>query len=332
MPALYIGLRRFRIPLFFAIGFLICETLLTIALPLSNEPLVNEKFAEFLQHKDEVTGLFLGTSVTYRQIDPVIIDDVLEKKGIPSLTLNFGLDGMLLFEAEFLLKKILAAHPKRLQFVGLDSSCVIPRNHFVTWTARNVYWHDAIETHRAIRNWTGLDPNFERTEKAFTEFSILSFRLTNWGRLAENIKISQDSSRTYQERRDHRGFLPLDHDPKYMQELSPAERASQNGPAISKGEEAERLKNDGLHYFLEQSLASGLKVIFINGPRWKFQPDDSCQKPSCTALDFGDLKTYPVFQSENLFYDFRHLNSRGSRELSQLLAEKISIVLKESQP
>lgn len=113
----------------------------------------------FVEHKDEFDVLFVGTSRTFRGIDPRVVDEALAAAGVtgehgPLRSFNCGVGGMLRFEADHLLDDLLAHRPARLRVVVVEGDPWDPATDFLKneWSSRSVFWHDTERTRLALHS------------------------------------------------------------------------------------------------------------------------------------------------------------------------------------
>jgi hypothetical protein len=79
---------------------------------------LDEKLRYFTEHKDEFDLLFVGSSATFRNYVPRVVDAELAAEGLEITSFNFGVVGFRSFETDFMVKWILAQHPARAALDG----------------------------------------------------------------------------------------------------------------------------------------------------------------------------------------------------------------------
>jgi hypothetical protein len=140
-------------------------------------------------HRDEFDVLFVGTSRTFRGIDPRIVDAELARLGVagpsgPLRSFNFGIGGMLRFESDFVVDALLAEAPQRLRVVVVEGDPWEPTTDFLrnTWSSRTVYWHDVERTRLAVHSAFLLErPWLDRAGVAWTHLQQFGMKLHNLG-------------------------------------------------------------------------------------------------------------------------------------------------------
>ena len=81
---------------------------------------LDDKLKYFLEHKDEFDLIFVGSSATFRNYVPAVVDAGLAEEGLEVKSFNFGIVGFRSFETDFFLKWILAQEPARLKWMVIE--------------------------------------------------------------------------------------------------------------------------------------------------------------------------------------------------------------------
>ena len=88
--------------------------------PFREVPGLREKWDFWRKHKDEFDTVFIGTSRTFRGINPARFDELTKAAGKPTHSFNFGVDAMLPPEDAYVADYILRDPPKNLRWVFLE--------------------------------------------------------------------------------------------------------------------------------------------------------------------------------------------------------------------
>lgn len=139
--------RGLVIALVFVTAFGATARLLNDAKLFAEIPSLRDKWAHYVEHRNDYNALLIGTSRTYRGLMPTIFDQLTAQAGVPTKTFNFGIDGMFPPEDAFVSDKILQSPPKNLRWVFIELGLFI--DDFEGRdpdSVRVVYWHDLKRT------------------------------------------------------------------------------------------------------------------------------------------------------------------------------------------
>ncbi len=153
-------------------------------------PLVSEKFGRLEELRDEVNVLFVGSSLVYRHLSPIIFDDEMASRGQPTRSFNLGLPGA--FNAELLhgLRRVRDMRLPHLRYVLIETSgSQEPIETVNVRTPRVVYWHESDETRRAVRAaWSTRDDLVSGMDRA--RLHVFAFLLNRSG--ASRLRLALD--------------------------------------------------------------------------------------------------------------------------------------------
>jgi len=145
---------------------------------------IREKLAVFEAQKDEIDVLFLGSSTVYRSFRPRVIDAEWRELGLDLRSFNLGFGGMSAFEADQLLREVLAMEPARLRWVFVEPRVFHGRlaespNAF---TERSVRWHTWSATLQALHSVDVSDvSDSERRAEWDVHWRLFARKLGNYG-------------------------------------------------------------------------------------------------------------------------------------------------------
>ncbi|HIG12610.1 MAG TPA: hypothetical protein EYG30_07435 [Planctomycetes bacterium] len=114
---------------------------------------VRAKWAWWDEHRQDFEVLFVGSSATAYGLVPGVFDQSLAARGHPLRSFNFGIGGMTGFEADHMVRQVLADPPPSLRYLFIEVSDWSPRVYpgkFV-YSPRMVYWHTPEMTLDALR-------------------------------------------------------------------------------------------------------------------------------------------------------------------------------------
>ncbi|QDV07004.1 hypothetical protein Poly30_25230 [Planctomycetes bacterium Poly30] len=137
----------------FILTFLVVNRLVVARVPLPPEAGMRTKTEFLLDHLEDYDAIWIGSSATLYGLRPLEFNDELAKLGYPGFRIyNLGVGGMGSFETISVLRRVLAAGPKRLKWVFYEE----PLFDALLWypdivNQRYIQWHDARNTLSAIR-------------------------------------------------------------------------------------------------------------------------------------------------------------------------------------
>lgn len=102
------------------------------------------KMEHIRDHGDDLSLVFVGSSRVFRGVDPLLFDSTLASAGIELRSFNLGVNGMAMFEADYVVKRLLEQKPERLRYVVYewqpwDADFA---TQDIVWTDRSIEWHD----------------------------------------------------------------------------------------------------------------------------------------------------------------------------------------------
>jgi hypothetical protein len=135
--------------------FVLAGNVIRAFVPWPEDLHVRQKLEAFEQHIDEFDALFFGSSRTFRDLVPKVIDPLLETPDRPFRSFNLGLPGGWAYEVDHLLEYVLERKPERLKYVILEVQSFGPwlpeKNRF---SDRTVYPHCLMHSLNAMfRSW-----------------------------------------------------------------------------------------------------------------------------------------------------------------------------------
>ncbi|MGF1603313.1 MAG: hypothetical protein ACFCU8_15065 [Thermosynechococcaceae cyanobacterium] len=307
-------------------------------------PLVSEKLDYFALHKNKYDVLFIGSSRIYRQISPNDFDEFVSTKTRSFQSFNLGMFGMKLPETYFWLEKVLEMKPKNLKWVfvevNLDNVYEPIAN---ARTNRVIYWHDFKHTINTLHYIFSVKDTLPRKiASAYSHLLPFFYHSINLGDFSNALLASLDSSKTpdvdtYRQYlgKSLNGYKALDDEtgevyiqPRrvflarlddYSRQLNVLARQKTRKANVARGEK------EILDRFQTLIETSGATPIFVIPP--KLQREPALQKLRedgypVTILAFNDPLKYENLYRPNLRFDEKHLNDKGAREFTLLLAQE----------
>jgi hypothetical protein len=110
------------------------------------------KLAHLEEHGDQYDVIFIGSSRTFRGVDPAAFDARLSELGTDVRSFNLGIQGMFAYELEAVLDRVLSLDLASLRMVVVAPDVFqADLETEITTSARVVAWHGATETAAAVR-------------------------------------------------------------------------------------------------------------------------------------------------------------------------------------
>lgn len=297
------------------------------------------------EHGASFDTLFVGSSLTARQVAPAVFDATMEELGLPTRSFNLALPGMLPPEDGYVLERALNDREAPLRFVLVECQPlrfgIRRRDHF---TSRAVYWHDTARM-RALWNrfWAlpsragegaaePLSPEREiRHLRRHAEHWL--WNTTRMGRGAEGLKqaLASPKDRVRAQEREARELGP-DGDgyrPAEADALAGAALASYAADlAVARGRGSKRVYGDPesqQELLRKRALVEshGARMVLVAppalGPQLAPLPESGL-----LFLDFADPDRFPELFAPEHRKDRGHLNQEGAAIYSRLLAHRLA--------
>lgn len=349
------GLRRFRDLFAAVVSCALALAGLRALTPYPDDYGLGAKLEHFAEHRDEFDLVYLGSSRVYRSFVPELVDAELAARGHALRSFNLGVAGMGDFEADWLLREVLAMEPERLRRVVLEVPLYSPELFEANaHSARVIAWHDFEGTLGALEA-TELLAGASRHE-------LLRLHLELWARralhLGQGRRLIARALGDDRERARHglsremlgaaRGYLALEDTPG-------EEYARRRGEFLAQPQEharrVERIPVDrrlrpGLGSYplglLAERVASlraaGIEPIFVAvpGARARATVYSLVDEGRVEGLlDFNDPARYPELFTPESRFDRNHLTresaARFSRTFAAALARRLDAAAAEDE-
>ena len=325
----------------FAIGFWLISTMFRPA--YSDGWLLTAKQRHVKESIHDYDAVFIGSSRVYRAFDPIQFETLMSDRGLRLKTYNFGVPGLRPHEMQILLDEIVAAKSARLKYVLIEvMDWYPPILDDLRKSDRTVHWHTLSNTWSAMQTvWQQETPVSTKAEQLLEHADRWLKRATNYGRGLQRIAqwnslpaqtatldrqngfVSTDQERgAYYDRR-RASFLKdyRDISLKQIEEIDAKNRKSGS------------LKSFPLATLLEQQAtlkAAGLIPIYVlPNVRWG-TPDLHLLKSQGhvdAMLIFNLRAKYPELYVEEHYFDRGHLNAKGARHFTRLLADEFVMLI-----
>lgn len=319
-------------------GFVGVATVLSSIFPERYIPTVTEKMTSYAASGDEYDVLVLGSSRSYRQVIPEVLDKAMAAGGKPVRTFNLGVDGMRPPEDTYVLEKALALRRKPLKFVIVECNNIrFELREEDANTVRAVYWHDwkrlstlasfAFSGDQKKRN---IAERMKRHLDVFPEFwkhaTYWFQNVTEFGRANELLSAQLFNPKVLMKPIGADGF----HDSPVGlglvgKELADYEKSVEamrkTRPRFDRSEWVSQAELAKKRRMIEQA---GAKMILIVPPypmTKRFLPDDPAEQAA--VIDFSNPLEFPELFTPEHRLDEGHTNRVGSEIYTRLIAERL---------
>ena len=312
------------------VGFVAVAAALSAVMPERFVPTVTEKLTRYAAAGDEYDVLVLGSSRTYRQVIPAVLDEAMAAGGKPTRTFNLGIDGMRPPEDTYVLEKALALRRKPLRFVIVECNNIrFELRAEDADTVRAVYWHDGKRLATLARLGFPKDKKRGRFEKFpdFWKHAEYWFQnVTQFGRGGEVLSARVFGTKPSFNVIGADGFKD-----------SPV-RAGLSGKELATYEtEVEQMRKTAPRVFLAEKVSqeelaekrriierAGAKMILVVPPypmTKRFLPEDV--REQAAVIDFSNPLEFPTLYTPEHRLDEGHTNRAGSEIYTRLIAERL---------
>lgn len=298
----------------------------------------------FLAQKDEVDAVFIGSSRVQRGVSPAVIDERLSSPGREFRSFNLGIPGMRSFEADWLVRQVLASEPARLRFVVVEAPDfepeIFPKQDT---TARSVDWHDPRAAWLVLRAVWRSEASFdEKLAASWRTLRFLVLRTVNyatgdrfrlraapaWGGLVAGWVRSQ-------------GFQALDETVPgvahrrerflrqagfYRAMVAGMRAHARSGTLADPGWKA-RYDRRSLEEQEALIREAGFTPVYLATPRLLQGPDFAALQSEGAIehlVDLRDPLVHPRLFAVEYRFDREHLNEEGAAIMSRKIAEQLA--------
>ena len=307
------------------------------------------KYAWFLEQGQNAEVVFVGSSRVYRQLDPKHFERTTAQGGEPLRAFNLGQPGSQLSESTYLAERVLKQSEGTVRWVVVEAfemHGAIDRDNAASY--RQVEWHDMERTLGCVYAlWCSSmrQPSLSHISRRLIE-TLGHLRL--WGQRFSNMGLAGDvfasigakdnlatPEHLEQVGYDLHGFTPLQgnnltlHDrgnfASHQKKRKRIELQARALPAtLKKASAPEELKRvvERLEAVADESGAEILWFIHPGAGEqdWHYLQDSGILNH---LIDFSDPTLSSAWYGDELRYDYGHLNWRGAKKMTSLVAQEI---------
>ncbi len=338
--------RRLVLILLTLASFVPASLLMGALVPWPSEYGVRSKWDWWVEHKQDYDAVFVGSSVTAYGLIPPGFDGRMEEHGYQSHSFNLGIGGMTRFEADHMVRAVLAEAPPNLKYIFIEVSSWNPRIYPTrfTFSPRMLYWHTpemTLDTLRACAEMPAPAKGEDwRLDSAKIHTQLMLDKLTGKGqgpRLVSAL-LGLDKDELLPSDEDlavMSGYVDLDHiegenwDKWRANFLAGLKQYTERVRAIPAANAAQ-IPLEGhraIAWFQKQidaAHAAGVEPIFYFGPYASSSPlpyrlAEAGLLP--VFLGFNQPDKYPMLYRFENHFDENHLSRRGAEIFSKMMAD-----------
>lgn len=313
------------------------------------DELLNNKLAALKKQANEINTVFIGASTTNSGIKTADFDSIMHLYNYNTNSFNFGIPGMNIPETQYILDIILAEELPHLQTIILevnDLSLEMKANKLNS--SRVINYHDGKRTLAILNSiWHSSYSMMDKYRLLKTRLSLFFKRISHAGKLKDILhsffqnenhpnrtelnKIirlkgysSLDKTENLNAKKRRKEFLLESGQQKYRGFLKNSQRPEK---VTEKFQLARSSAYPFLTEILEKLSARGINTILLNSPsdgRWSFIINQlKTEQSKYLTIEMNLPQKYPaLFAIENRF-DAYHLNDRGAKIATKIMAETI---------
>lgn len=317
-----------------------------------------------IQHYKSVKGkynaLFFGGSLEYRQINPKIIDGVLNSNQIHFNSYNLGIDGHNIIQQLADIDGIMKIKNDSIKYIFVSMSS---EPYFFAYNKNTSKWLAWVNLKSTV-NSIFILPNAGRTLKEKTRFIILYIRsyfmnLFKVGMVPDVLThyLGQDTLYQAYIGPEKNGFFAYDDERTYLAQYNRGldeDLNTSRARFIQDVHYRDSLRNANtqqfsnykvtdkpnqeqvnmLYRFMKKYNKMGIDVYFILPPRamtsYSYLLPIFYALPENRRIELADPRQYPQFYTYENGYNFHHLNKKGAAIFSKVLGNKIADLLMTS--
>lgn len=343
-----------KLVIFFLLILAVNQVMKKILLPYAwADNVLTQKIKGYKEPNDQYNTLFLGASLTYRHIDPYIIDSIAHLNGLEVHSYNLAVDAQNFVKIldNFEYSKTIQNPHLEYVFIELSSSMemYLPALH----TVKNFYW---IEFHHVLQA-AGLIKEFpvNKVQKALYGYAYgVSWleNLLSFGAAPDVLRyyFSQKKNEKYFIGKNKNGFYPYSLNSRFplmgtseeekmifeerrilMENPDTIISALKQKAAIeyNRGGGKKIMKNqlNILLNLIAENNSKGIKTIYILPPRARGNYNILLplfrELPADNKIDLGNPNLYPEFYTIENSFNFFHFNQEGAEVYSKVLGQKV---------
>lgn len=321
----------------FGFTLCVCNVFIHILLPDSfgikhgSNTLFHSQYETYKKSTVPYNTLFVGSSRTYRHIDPHVFDSICMQKGIRSF--NLGSPATFNPEAFYLLEKIMSEKKPPVQNIIIELG-QINFIKAVNWFAPQSYYYLDYSLFRSSMEIIWTQPDIPLWRKMVNAWPYVQGFIINHTFYYPPLQVTE-------EKEAYNGYLKngyyslddevVDFSPKglvarrltFLSDTSVLQQRAAK-QLIGQQYPPHEMYAMYLNELIEQTAAKNVNLYFIIPP--KLQKYSALQKIASRikrghVMDLGSAAQYPEFYMAQYSFDIGHLNRDGAKLYTQYAAE-----------
>ena len=313
----------------FLVALFASAWLLGQRLPFPSVPAIGERFQFFAENRDHYDTIFIGSSRFRHQIIPEEYDAHTKAGGIATRAINLGYSGMWPPESFYFVRQLLALKPAQLKWVVIElMDYRYGQVDVEKPTQRTAYWHDREHTALALRlMWELPLPTARRVELCVTHawLGVRQFMHPGQGADWLQARLMPVKKKSKLPRWARQGGYESQEEVEPWSEGAKASYARQV-EAVRASLSPQTLRPGfavALREIIGEVRRAGAEPIFVIAPTIRPEENLVTGVPEdVTVFAFNRPDDYPILYEHTTHYDPGHLNEKGAREFTRLLAER----------
>lgn len=291
-----------------------------------------------VQHKADFNTLFIGSSKTHYQVDPLLFDSLVNSSANEFNKVhsyNFGIDGMMPPESFFIYKSLLQRDSLKFKTAIIELNFLETGETKNLFTWRGYYWLNRNTYNEYSSSLLGSRYPFVQKAWNLSLLNVMAIeQFYNMGKFNELVEFHQDqyANDTSKEVRTH-GFTALPHPGKFSQaedqRIVNIKNASINATDNYNTWSSEKMNaafNDCLKQIIDLSHQKGIRLIFLFPTQWNVYQYKELFPILNTIPDRNKIVIYQYSQYKTLFepdhlFDNSHVDSVGARLYTGYVAD-----------
>lgn len=340
---------------YFLLPFVLILTIAGSLAPWPEDYGLRAKMAYFLEHKDEFNAVFIGSSRVARSMVPSVIDETMRAEGIDFHSFNLGIPAMESYEADHLLRAVVDAEPAKLKWIIVEADkWIVGTPEFGKFTHRSVHWHSLAETKNVVDFLGDREiPWLKHKLIVANHFLQWAWKWSSYGLgpdiVAALCMPAKGPDKYQADLTERQGYRPLESETEAEFEERRKSFLAKPGEFenivmhLSAFEEQTRTKPESMQSFnphavkrqVELIREAGARPIFIGPatimgaipPPWILYETGVIPNLLC----YTQPKEYPMLFDADHYFDLNHLNEKGARLFSEMLAKDMARLIKAQE-
>lgn len=327
---------------------LILSQIAIIAMPFSwGNIRLNSKYESYVENSDQYNTLFIGASTTYRHINPVAFDSIVnaERPELNIKSYNFGIPANRTPQSVYMLENLIKYDKSNLKYVVIDLSELtkmgadnLHKKEMIFWyTPDNIFdvMKASWESEKGITKKISV-PGLHAF--SFCEKSLMIGMGTAMVQQAVGMNVDERTLGP-----DKRGFYSLDQEMKDDPDGDLAVRYSElrtpdtiafrtqrcqflfdkyKDATVNPNKTIEKNLTDLIKYCEQNDIKLIIMLSQRLGDRYEYLIPLYNQLPAENKIGFQDPSAYPMLNERENLFDLAHLNAPGAKIFTEIFVDE----------